>query len=144
MNKKILFGILLVTVLFTGCSKKYEVDCERKSTLESEKVNSVVENIHLEYNGSKDKIDSSTIKFTIDLNELDENTREKIKNEIDTYCSNNDQKYEECKINITDQKIVIEATGDVLEFGIPNLVSDTKYEDAKEILEKNDYTCKLD
>ena len=141
--KKTLFGILLASILlFTGCSKKYEIECEKNSTLQNEKVDSVVENVHLVYNKSKDKIDTVTTKFIINLNELDNDTREKVKNEIDTYCSDNDKKYEECKIDITEQKIVIEATGKAEEFGLDGVDSNTKYDDAKASLEKNDFTCK--
>lgn len=143
INKKNILGLIVIgLVLLTGCSKKYELNCEKTSMLQGENVSEIVENISLTYDGDKEEIDNSTMTFKVKLSKNDEEKNKQAKKEIEDYCTNNKGKFEECKIDIKDDEIVITAKGKVEEYGIIGLDNKTKYDDAEKILKENVYICK--
>lgn len=143
INKKNILGLIVIgLVLLTGCSKKYELNCEKTSMSQGENVSEIVENISLTYDGDKEEIDNSTMTFKVKLSKNDEEKNKQAKKEIEDYCTNNKEKFEECKIDIKDDEIVITAKGKVEEYGIIGLDNKTKYDDAEKILKENVYVCK--
>lgn len=144
MKAKKILPLLLITLCFlaTGCNKKNELKCERIINSSKDEIKDFKEVVNLEYENDKDKVTSSTIDFYITFSDAKEDDINTTKERFERYCDDKEDIFEDCKVTSKDNEMIIKVKGKIEDIGIDGISNDTSYDDAKKVLEADNYTCK--
>lgn len=139
-------GILLFGI--AGASLLLLTGCENKSTLKCNMSQSGVDvNFNVGFKGNK--IDNMSLQYLMDVSSLSDSEVSALKGQ--DLCSGLKEDIDEfkeaftdCKQNLEDKKLSIDATFDVNKIAGDQLSKMQTPEDAKKDLENSGYTCKIE